>query len=96
MDAERTHCRHGIDGSVATSCNRAGKERRSNRPGGLGSLLDRKDEVLISLGAPAQMTLLPFDVKMEWDPELPEFEAPAAITPGMYGNIASSPDGSFT
>jgi hypothetical protein len=43
--------------------------------------LDRKDEVLISLGAPAQMTLLPFDVKMEWDPELPAFEAPAAIYP---------------
>ena len=46
-----------------------------------GTLLDRKDEVLISLGAPAQMTLLPFDVKMEWDPELPAFEAPAAIYP---------------
>ncbi|HWB96682.1 MAG TPA: hypothetical protein VG672_08275 [Bryobacteraceae bacterium] len=44
-------------------------------------ILQSNEEVLISLGTPAQMTLLPFDVKMEWKPELPPFEAPMQLLP---------------
>ena len=46
-----------------------------------GPLLDARANVLISLGSAAQMTLLPFDVKVEWRPELPVFKAPPGIYP---------------
>lgn len=46
-----------------------------------GPLLDPRGNALISLGSAAQMTLLPFDIKMEWRPELPIFEAPTEIYP---------------
>jgi hypothetical protein len=41
-----------------------------------GSLLVPHSNVLICLGTPAQLTLIPFDIKLEWRPELPVFAAP--------------------
>lgn len=46
-----------------------------------GSLIGNREPVMISLGTPAQMTLLPFNIKMEWQPELPQFEAPPQLFP---------------
>ncbi|MBN9663728.1 MAG: hypothetical protein J0H49_36350 [Acidobacteria bacterium] len=46
-----------------------------------GSFLENREPVIISLGTPAQLTLLPFNIKMEWQPELPEFEAPPQLFP---------------
>jgi hypothetical protein len=44
-----------------------------------GPLLDPHGNVLICLASAAQLTLLPFDIKVEWQPELPVFRAPAQL-----------------
>jgi hypothetical protein len=41
-----------------------------------GPLLGPQSNVLILLGIPAQLTLIPFDIKLEWRPALPVFAAP--------------------
>jgi hypothetical protein len=45
-----------------------------------GPLLGAGSNVLICLGIPAQLTLLPFDIKLEWRPELPVFAAPKELS----------------
>jgi hypothetical protein len=46
-----------------------------------GPLLGPESNVVICLGIPAQLTLLPFDIKLEWSPELPVFAAPKQLFP---------------
>ena len=43
-------------------------------------LLGAESNVLVCLGIPAQLTLLPFDIKLEWRPELPVFAAPKELS----------------
>lgn len=44
-------------------------------------LLDPRGNVLVCVAAAAQLTVLPFDFKVEWSPPLPTFEAPAPLYP---------------
>jgi hypothetical protein len=46
-----------------------------------GPLLLPQSNVLICLGIPAQLTLIPFDIKMEWRPKMPVFAAPRELIP---------------
>jgi len=46
-----------------------------------GPLLTPQGNVLICLGIPAQLTLIPFDIKFEWRPAMPVFAAPRELFP---------------
>ncbi len=57
-----------------------------------GPLLGKAANVLLCVATAAQLTVLPMDFKLEWNPPLPTFAAPAALYP-WYLRYQSLPPG---